>query len=185
MPDVAGQRLDVALSDLEGVGVGEGDVEIVGGGVFGVIDESGWTVCTQGPMAGSVAEHVRVIVDRSCQGEAVESATASALPSPVPSSPSALEDTTAVEADSEQDSVAEADTFRMPRLVGHNLQAAQDELQAHGSYLMDQQDASGLGRFQLLDSNWVVCAQNPAAGNRVPLDRIVTLSAVKLGELCS
>lgn len=72
----------------------------------------------------------------------------------------------------------------MPGLVGMNLQLAQDTLQAEGSYLMDQTDASGLGRFQVDDSNWQVCAQSPAAGAEVPVDAMVTLAAVKLDESC-
>lgn len=72
----------------------------------------------------------------------------------------------------------------MPRLVGKNLQDAQDQLQSLGSYLMDQQDASGLGRLQILDSNWKVCWQRPAAGKVVPLSTIVVLASVKLHERC-
>ncbi|MGH8825174.1 MAG: hypothetical protein ACRDVN_11940 [Jiangellaceae bacterium] len=49
----------------------------------------------------------------------------------------------------------------MPDLVGMNLQLAQDTLQALGSYLLDQEDASGLDRLQIIDSNWQVCAQEP------------------------
>lgn len=78
----------------------------------------------------------------------------------------------------------EPETFKMPKLVGKNLQDAQDQLQAQGSYLMDQQDASGLGRFQMLDSNWKVCWQKPAAGKVVPIDSVVVLASVKLTEKC-
>lgn len=78
----------------------------------------------------------------------------------------------------------EPETFRMPRLVGKNLQDAQDELQSLGSFFVDQQDASGLGRLQLVDSNWKVCRQKPAAGKAVPLSAIVVLASVKLNERC-
>jgi PASTA domain len=76
------------------------------------------------------------------------------------------------------------EVFKMPNLVGENLQLAQDKLQALGSYLMDQQDAAGLGRIQVLDSNWQVCTQDPAPGATVPVDTMVTLAAVKLAEHC-
>lgn len=67
MPALVGQRLDVALSDLAAIGVGEDDVELVGGGAFGVLDESNWDVCEQRPEPGSTdIVDVRLIVDRQC-----------------------------------------------------------------------------------------------------------------------
>ena len=54
MPDVVGKQLDVAKSDLKRANI-TGTVEVVGGGVFGVLDESNWTVCEQLPAAGSPA----------------------------------------------------------------------------------------------------------------------------------
>ena len=74
--------------------------------------------------------------------------------------------------------------FKMPSLVGQNLQLSQDQLQALGSYLMDQTDEAGLSRLQVLDSNWQVCAQSPAPGKTVPVDTMVVLSSVKLAERC-
>jgi hypothetical protein len=79
---------------------------------------------------------------------------------------------------------AEVETFVVPDVVGQNLQYAQDTLQALGSYVMDQEDASGLDRFQINDSNWQVCSQSPAAGATIPIDDTVTLWSVKLGEAC-
>lgn len=73
MPDLVGTRLDVALSDLEAFGVSEGDVEIVGGGTFGVVDEANWTVCEQRPEAGSTdLANFRLIVDRTCPQAAAD-----------------------------------------------------------------------------------------------------------------
>jgi len=67
MPDLVSSRLDVAISDLEELGVNEDDIEIVGGGSFGVLDESNWTVCEQRPGAGEPSlENLRLIVDRDC-----------------------------------------------------------------------------------------------------------------------
>ena len=76
------------------------------------------------------------------------------------------------------------EVFKMPNLVGQNLQLSQDKLQALGSYLMDQTDAAGLDRIQVLDSNWQVCAQSPAPGKTVSVDTMVVLSSVKLAEQC-
>lgn len=67
MPNLAGERLDVALSDLAALGIDEGDVEIVGGGTFGIVDQSNWTVCEHNPLAEQpLTPPFRLIVDRSC-----------------------------------------------------------------------------------------------------------------------
>jgi hypothetical protein len=79
---------------------------------------------------------------------------------------------------------AAPETFVMPPLVGMNLQDAQDTLQAAGSYILTQTDATGMERFQVLDSGWKVCYQKPVAGAKVPLERMVDLGAVKLDEAC-
>ena len=72
MPDVVGQQLDVALSDIERAGISD-EVEVLGGGLFGVVDESNWEVCDQIPAAGeAVTDAPRVTVDRSCSDDAAE-----------------------------------------------------------------------------------------------------------------
>jgi hypothetical protein len=150
--------------------------------MFGVLDESNWTVCQQEPAPGTVdASGVRLVVDRTCpaEGDGRAEGDDGAEPSAGSEESTPAETTVAAEAEPKR-----TDKFRVPRLVGRNLQLAQDILQARGSYLLDQQDASGLGRLQLLDSNWVVCKQRPAPGVRVPVDRMVRLSAVKYGESC-
>lgn len=93
---------------------------------------------------------------------------------------------TAEETAAPEDAAAAAvsETFKMPKVVGMNLQDAQDLLQSLGSYAMDQQDASGQGRLQLLDRNWTVCSQDPAPGTKTDISEIVTLSSVKLDEYC-
>lgn len=66
MPDLVGQRLDVALSNLERAGIAA-DAEVVGGGMFGVVDESNWLVCEQSPAVGvTVSDVPRLTVDRTC-----------------------------------------------------------------------------------------------------------------------
>lgn len=66
MPSVVGLRLDIALSDIERAGVND-EVEVLGGGLFGVIDKSNWQVCDQEPAAGAaVTAAPRVTVDRAC-----------------------------------------------------------------------------------------------------------------------
>lgn len=69
MPDVINQQLDIALSDIERAGVDD-EVEVLGGGLFGIVDESAWLVCAQLPLAGEVVvDPPRLSVDRSCDGE--------------------------------------------------------------------------------------------------------------------
>lgn len=74
--------------------------------------------------------------------------------------------------------------FTMPKVVGMNLQLAQDLLQSFGSYGLLQDDFKGLNRFQVLDTNWKVCKQSPSPGKKVSTSIIVTLSSVKLIERC-
>lgn len=93
------------------------------------------------------------------------------------STPSADTDAPADEAE------AEAETAALPDLVGQDLQAAQDEAQAAGFYVLDDQDASGQKRLQVFDRNWTVCSQEPEAGTH-PTDTPVTLYAVKDTESC-
>jgi hypothetical protein len=81
------------------------------------------------------------------------------------------------------DAGAAAETAPLPDLVGMDLQAAQDEAQAAGFYVLDDQDASGQDRLQVMDRNWTVCSQEPAPGTH-PTDTLVTLFAVKDGESC-
>ena len=50
VPSLVGVRLDRALDRLESAGL-KGDVQ--GGGLFGVLDETGWTVVGQDPSAGA------------------------------------------------------------------------------------------------------------------------------------
>ncbi|WP_223205501.1 PASTA domain-containing protein [Gordonia jinghuaiqii] len=69
----------------------------------------------------------------------------------------------------------------MPDVVCMNLQAAQNAIQAAGVFFSRSTDASGEGRSQLVDSNWVVVAQTPGPGT--PFDEgEAVLSAVKIGE---
>ena len=75
MPDVTGRQLDVALDDIKQAGFDD-EVDIDGGGTFGVVDESNWKVCTQVPAAGrSIGDAPRLTVDRSCEEASAEDPT--------------------------------------------------------------------------------------------------------------
>jgi hypothetical protein len=67
----------------------------------------------------------------------------------------------------------------IPNEVGNQLQAAQDDLQAHGFYDLSNEDATGQGRFLIYDRNWQVVDQDPPGGTRASEDTHITLSAKK------
>lgn len=81
------------------------------------------------------------------------------------------------------DEAGVAETAQLPDLTGETLQAAQDTAQAAGFYGLTSSDATGAARMQLMDRNWQVCSQTPAAGSH-PTDTIVDFSTVKLEESC-
>jgi hypothetical protein len=78
-------------------------------------------------------------------------------------------------------------TWTMPDLVGSNLQAAQDRIQAltHGAiFFTASHDATGRERHQVLDRNWTVCGQNIAPGVEIGAGTRIDFGAVKVGESC-
>ncbi|MEV6716914.1 PASTA domain-containing protein [Lentzea sp. NPDC051208] len=70
----------------------------------------------------------------------------------------------------------------VPNVVCLDLQKAQDTLQAAGFYLLGSEDATGRGRQQVADRNWVVVSQSAQAGSRPDVKVKITLGAVKFGE---
>jgi hypothetical protein len=193
MPDVENRRLDIALSDIERAGFSQDDVEVVGGGMFGVVDESNWQVCVQEPAAGeSIGSAPRLTVDRSCEGaddgesqpDEIADAPDDAEPENVAAPQEEAEPKKVSTPKKKVKQTSDVGTFTMPALVGFNLQDAQDVLQSFGSFLLTQTDATGMGRFQMLDSNWKVCYQRPAAGSEVDILKLIELGAVKLEEAC-
>lgn len=87
MPDVLGLTLDVALSDIKRAGF-ENEVEVLGGGIFGIIDESNWKVCDQLPAAGQRLDAPRLTVDRSCGDSTTESTSPPSATTPPTDAPS-------------------------------------------------------------------------------------------------
>ncbi|MET0990228.1 MAG: PASTA domain-containing protein, partial [Glaciihabitans sp.] len=81
MPDVVGSQLDDAKKDIERAGFSD-EVEVVGGGLFGVLDDANWVVCEQKPAAGGAVSEPRLVVDREC------GAAEPREPSPAPADPS-------------------------------------------------------------------------------------------------
>ena len=74
-----------------------------------------------------------------------------------------------------------ASSATMPNVVCMNLQAAQNAIQSAGVFFSRSRDATGQGRRQLIDSNWIVVEQSPSAGEPVT-EGEAALSAVKIGE---
>jgi hypothetical protein len=62
-PDVVGERLDVAQERLDERGLA---YETIGGGTFGIVVTSRWTVCEQRPAPGRLTSRVELVVDRWC-----------------------------------------------------------------------------------------------------------------------
>lgn len=71
--------------------------------------------------------------------------------------------------------------FLMPNVVCLDLQAAQDAIQDHGVFYSKSVDASGQGRLQLIDRNWIVIGQSPKPGKKITEGSAV-LKVVKFGE---
>ena len=76
-----------------------------------------------------------------------------------------------------------ADTT-VPDFVGKGLQTAQDDAQAAGFPNLASHDASGRARLQILDRDWRVCFQAPAAGSTVSSGSRIDFGVVKLDETC-
>lgn len=69
----------------------------------------------------------------------------------------------------------------MPDVVCMNLQDAQNTIQEAGVFFSRSTDATGAGRAQVLDRNWIVVSQDPAAGQPIS-EGDADLSVVKLDE---
>jgi len=159
VPNVVGERLDVAEGDVQDAGL---DYEEVGGGMFGIVVKSNWTVCSTDPASGSTAGKVRLIVDRTCSDTSSSTAAASVRHRPRSQAAS---------------SVAHSrHSWTMPDLRGRNLQSAQDAIQAltHDAiWYTGSHDATGADRHQWLDRDWQVCSQTVAPGRKItPKTRI-------------
>ncbi|MFD9367037.1 hypothetical protein ACFWA6_04900 [Streptomyces sp. NPDC060020] len=72
----------------------------------------------------------------------------------------------------------------VPNFVGQVLQTAQDGAQAAGFYFLSSHDALGKNRNQVLDRNWKVCTQTPAAGTATSTDTKIDFGTVKNEESC-
>ncbi|WP_052358526.1 PASTA domain-containing protein [Terrabacter tumescens] len=72
-----------------------------------------------------------------------------------------------------------ASKITVPDGVGLNYQDAQDLWRAAGLVVAPAEDATGANRLPVLDSNWVVLAQDLKAGSKVPADSMITATVKK------
>lgn len=72
-----------------------------------------------------------------------------------------------------------AGKVKVPNGVGKDYQSAQDAWRAAGLVVMPGIDATGANRLMVLDSNWVVISQNPAAGTKVEDGSEITATVKK------
>jgi hypothetical protein len=66
VPDVTYEPLDAAEDTLDAEGL---RYDAVGGGLFGIVVRSHWTVCRQVPTEGTLARHVTLYVARDCASD--------------------------------------------------------------------------------------------------------------------
>ncbi|MEV1061891.1 PASTA domain-containing protein [Streptomyces sp. NPDC050263] len=119
-----------------------------------ILDRS-WKVCSQTPAAGK-----SVSTDTELDFGAVKS-----------------EETCPAE---DQSAPADAGST-MPDFKGKSVKAARGALDSSTSLTVT--DVSGDDRFVLVESNWQVCTQKPAAGAKLSRQP-VEFGAVKFGEIC-
>ena len=99
MPSVVGLQLDVALSDIKEAGFTD-DVEIIGGGMLGVVVEANWQVCEQSPDAGAtVVDKPALTVERSCDAAVPDTQLPDATTAATATTTTAVTATTTVQAE--------------------------------------------------------------------------------------
>ena len=123
----------------------------------------------------------------------VKQAVADALASQAASQPTAPPVTEVAATPSQAAAAAPAPAadkvnFSMPNFVGMNLQDAQNKVQTLGIFYSVSHDMLG-SRNQIIDSNWKVCNQTPAAGTRIQgaasdFEGKFDFGSVKLTETC-
>jgi len=69
--------------------------------------------------------------------------------------------------------------IKVPNGVGLDYQSAQDRWRAAGLHVAPAVDATGAHRLPLIDSNWIVLAQNLKAGSKVPRGSFITATVKK------
>ncbi|MEH0657578.1 hypothetical protein QA860_07480 [Streptomyces stelliscabiei] len=157
LPDMKGKGLQSAQDQAQEQGFYSlTSHDALGRGRMQAFDRN-WKVCSQTPKAG---EHP---TDTEIDFATVK-----------------LEETCPAK-DAGADTSADEPTSTMPDFKGKAVKVARDALDSSTSLTVN--DASGNDRFVLVESNWKVCTQEPAAGAKLD-GQPVTLTAVKFDEAC-
>ena len=72
--------------------------------------------------------------------------------------------------------------IKVPSAVGKDYQSAQDLWRGLGLVVGVAKDATGAHRIPILDSNWVVVSQEPAAGTEVAQGTVITATVKKYSD---
>ncbi len=121
----------------------------------------------QGARPGVSAPAVGPTVPTSSEGQVATSRPTPTTTRPAPATINVTLPPTTAPAGGEGDNVFggdDAEDQRMPDVVCMDLQDAQNEIQDHGVFFSRSEDATGEGRRQILDRNWIVVDQEPEAG---------------------
>ncbi|MET8859693.1 hypothetical protein [Streptomyces sp. NPDC004579] len=155
VPDFLGMGLQSAQDKAQAAGFYELDSHDSLGRARHQILDRDWKVCSQKPVAGT-----KTSTDTRLDFGAVK--TGETCPAHDQAAPSAAGRV-------------------MPDFSGKSVSAARDALAPDTS--LDVIDGSGQGRMVLIESNWKVCTQKPAAGAKLS-GQPVALTAVKFEESC-
>jgi hypothetical protein len=151
-PDVVGERLADAEETLEAAGFAKVDANDASSDRR-VLNPQNWVVTAQSPAAGAHAPMDSTAMVKVIKPSDQAGADGGAIARGV-----------------------------LPDVVCLDLQVAEDRLQRAGFTNVHSTDGSGQARIQIIDRNWVVTAQSPAAGHRRPAGTRVVLTSVKDGE---
>lgn len=76
------------------------------------------------------------------------------------------------------------DSFDMPQLVGLGAAHAKEALTGNGGFRIRWTDSSGRNRDVVVDPDWKVCTQSPAAGTAVDFAVEFVVGVVPVDESC-
>lgn len=154
LPDLTGKGLQSAQDTAQAAGFYSLDSHDALGRARHQILDRDWKVCTQTPKPGQHPASTRVDLGAVKLNET--------CPDTDQKPPTTTADT-------------------MPDFHGKAVSAARAALDPSTS--LTTKDASDDNRLVLVESNWQVCTQTPAAGTKLT-GQPVTLTAVKIGEHC-
>ncbi|MGV9991908.1 hypothetical protein [Streptomyces sp. NPDC003374] len=155
LPDMTGKGLQSAQDQAQAAGFyALSSHDASGRGRMQVFDRN-WKVCSQSPKAGEHSTDTTVDFATVKLEETCPAKDAGAQPKAAGST--------------------------MPDFKGKSVNVARKALDSSTSITV--KDASGQDRFIIVESNWQVCGQKPAAGAKLD-GQPVSFTAVKFGESC-